>query len=365
MDGSLRKLSLAFAALLASACGGGGAGPCKPGGDGSYLTQPYATLDQYCLVSLQAGEVQYQQGVVPYELNTPLFSDYAIKRRAVFVPAGKSANYAAAADLDTVDFPLGTVITKTFGFPDDFTKSNPAIHWVETRVLLRAADGWHAYPYLWDAAQKVATYSAGGGSVPVSFVNQAGTQSFTYQVPTQNQCKQCHESNGDLVPIGPKVRNLNRDYAYASGSENQLVHWTKAGILSGAPADPTQAPRLTAWDDTAQTVEKRARAYLEVNCAHCHNPSGNASPSGLFLFASGTDPLHFGVCKEPLSAGPGAGGLSWDIVPGDPDHSILHYRVGSSSPGVMMPALGRTLVHQEGLALVTAWIQGLPSKSCP
>ena len=96
----------AAAILVLSACGGSQT-PCKPGGDSSYLDAPYATLDKYCLVSLEGNEVRYAGGVVPYDLNTPLFSDDMFKRRAVFVPPGRSAAYDADAPFD---FPAGTVL---------------------------------------------------------------------------------------------------------------------------------------------------------------------------------------------------------------------------------------------------------------
>jgi hypothetical protein len=173
------------------------------------------------------------------------------------------------------------------------------------------------------------------------------------------------ESNGTFTPIGARARALNRDYDYGAGVvENQLAHWTKAGILAGAPSDPSAAPKLAAWDDTSQSTDTRARAYLEGNCAHCHNATGSASTSGLFLAASDTDALHFGVCKEPLSAGGMVGMRQFDIVPGDPDASILSYRMSVTDPGVAMPQIGRDVVHAEGLDLVRQWITALPKAPC-
>ena len=136
-----------------------------------------------------------------------------------------------------------------------------------------------------------------------------------------------------MLPIGPKARHLNRDFAYADGKENQLAHWSRLGVLAGAPA-PEQAPRLAVWDDPKTgTLDARARAWLEINCAHCHNPEGPARNSGLDLLASQQNPTSFGVMKPPVAAGIGSGGLPYDIVPGKPDQSILAFRIASTHPG--------------------------------
>ena len=335
---------------------------CAPGADGSYVDAPYPSLDAYCLVGIQDGAVVYPSSVVPYDLNTPLFSDYALKSRAVFVPPGKKATYDPTG---AFQFPTGTVLIKSFGFPEDARVSPPVMHWLETRLLVKADDGWHAYPYLWDAAGTKATYDPGGRTLHVKWTDAKG-KAFdnAYTQPAQTQCKQCHELDAVLTPIGPKARNLNRDHAYATGTENQLAHWTKAGILSGAPADPATAPKLAVWNDTSLPVDTRARAYLEANCAHCHDDTGSASTSGLFLWASETDPLHYGVCKEPLSAGGMVGARQFDIVPGNPDLSILWFRMSSTAPGVAMPQIGRDVVDAEGLALISDWITNLPKAAC-
>lgn len=333
------------------------------GGDGTYVTAPYPTLDAYCLVTNDHGDLRYADGVLPYDLNTPLFSDYAVKRRGVFLPPGTSATYDPNG---TFEFPLGTILVKSFGFPDDARKAAPAMRWVETRLLVRIDGGWKAYAYIWNDAQTVATYNPGGRGLTVSWIDAAGTpQNNEYLQPSQTQCQQCHESNGIIVPIGPKARNLNRDYAYADGPANQLTRWTKAGILKGAPADPTTVTRLPVWNDaTNYTVEQRARAYLEVNCAHCHDGAGSGSTSGLFLWVTETDPLRYGVCKESLSAGGSVGARQWDVVPGNPDQSILWYRMASVKPGLAMPQIGRDVVDAEAVALVRDWILGLPPGPC-
>jgi uncharacterized repeat protein (TIGR03806 family) len=310
------------------------------------------------------GEVTPNAGVTPYNLNTPLFSDYAVKRRTVWMPSGSSATYDAT---NVLDFPDGTVFTKSFGFPDDMRKAQPIITWVETRVVWKTAGTWQGMSYTWDAAQKVATANPGGAVLSLSWIDGTGQTVTTdaYLVPSVNECFECHQVSNVFEPIGPKARNLNGNFTYSDGTtQNQLAYWTSKGLLSGAP-DPSLAPKLAVWNDPSTgTLDERARAYLESNCAHCHSPTGYAFTNGLFLSTLETNPVSLGICKKPIAAGPGGGGLTYDIVPGDPNDSIVHHRLASTEVGVVMPEIGRSLVDTAGLQLITDWIASIPG-SCP
>ena len=105
-----------------------------------------------------------------------------------------------------------------------------------------------------------------------------------------------------------------------------------------------------------RTLEQRARAYLDANCGHCHNAEGPADTSGLFLTADQKDPMRWGFCKVPVAAGHGAGDLRFDLVHGQPDESILLRRMNSAEPKVMMPEIGRSVVHREGVDLIRQWV---------
>lgn len=363
---------VALAALVAS-CGNSPASPpaeggvaCKPGSAGVTDDRTFpATVDAFCQVSIaKAVVVPTDATVVPYDLNTPLFSDYATKFRTVWLPPGASARYAADG---TFDFPVGTVITKSFGWPKDYTKPNDPVHWVETRVLVRTPkNGWTGASYEWNEAQTVATLAAGGDVKSFSFISSRGTEEKPeYLIPSIAQCLKCHASDGVFTPLGPTAAQLNRTYAYASGAKNELVEWSSLHILSGAPS-PSQAPALPVWDEPSTgTIEQRARAYLQANCSICHNGKGEARTTGLVLLDSETDPAKYGVCKAPIAAGKAGGTDMYDVVPGSPETSILIRRVTSTQIGVAMPELERSLEHVEGVALLTAWIEGLPGPPCP
>ena len=320
------------------------------------------TLAEWCQVEPTNGEVApLTSDVVPFNLNTPLYSDGAIKRRTVRVPPGTAATYT---DAGVLGFPDGTVFTKSFGFRQDARDTTLPIHWVETRVEWKAAGAWNFMSYRWNDAGTEAVPLPGGEVVNFSYVDGDGaTQDAHYLVPSRLQCEQCHAESGAVEPIGPKTHWLNADYPYAEGTENQLAYWSRIGILTGAP-DPANAPKLpNAADPDAGTVEQRARAYLEANCGFCHNPTGNARVSGLYLTASVTDPIQYGVCKRPVAAGPAGGGRPHDITPGSPDDSLISYRMESTSPAVAMPQIGRSVVDTHGLALVNQWISQM-SGSC-
>lgn len=306
------------------------------------------------------GAWQPNQGVLPYDLNTPLFSDYAAKHRFVWMPPGMPARYR---DDGVFDFPVGTILVKTFAFPANGGKDKEKL--IETRLLVHGKNGWVGLPYVWNESQTEARLELVPDPVSVSYADSSGQKhAFTYFIPNANECKQCHENTRVMSPIGPKARNLNKDYIYADGIANQLVRWTQAGYLHGSPL-PQAAPKAAKWDaPQSGSLEDRARAYLDNNCAHCHQPGAGAGYTGfdLRLTAKGLNSL--GLCKSPNSAGR-VGNLIYDLVPGKPEESILVARMESVRPKEMMPQIGRSVIHQEGLALIREWVRSLPVEGAP
>jgi uncharacterized repeat protein (TIGR03806 family) len=322
-------------------------GAAPAGVDGARLLadDPAPKLSDYRLFADSGGR-EPAHGVTRYTLNTPLFSDYAEKFRYVWIPKGMAATYTASGVLE---FPVGTAIVKNFAYPADFRSPDTDVRVIETRLLVRKASGWVPLTYVWNAEQTEAVLKRAGAHVAVNFVDKAGNaQAIDYAVPNTNQCKQCHQSGDAVTPIGPTAGNLNDGV--------QLGALAASGQLTGLPATP---PRLARWDDASAPVAARARAYLDVNCGHCHSRTGFASNSGLYLQADEPDPAHQGINKRPVAAGRGSGGREFGIAPGAPDASILVHRMESNEPGVMMPQFGRSVPHAEGVALVRAYIAGL------
>jgi uncharacterized repeat protein (TIGR03806 family) len=317
------------------------------------LDQP-EKLSDWGLFSKPLKELSPAAGVLPYDLNSPLFSDYAQKARFVKIPDGAMAIYDS---MEVMNFPVGTILIKNFYYANDLRKPDGERRIIETRLLIHESQGWNALTYVWNDEQSEAFLEIAGKTVPVSWTDESGIlKRVNYSVPNLVQCKSCHERSGQMAPIGPSARQLNRDYAYEAVRMNQLDHWAEAGILSGLP-DTHHRPKLPVWDDERTgALDLRARAWLETNCAHCHRAEGPAKNTGLYLTYTETDSYKLGINKPPVAAGRGSGGLTYGIVPGQPDQSILVHRIESLDPGVMMPEVGRKMRHEEGIELIRQWI---------
>ena len=283
--------------------------------------------------------------VVPYELITALFSDYTDKHRFVYLPDGTTAKYEGE---EVFDFPIGTALIKTFSYQ---TNEGGTLL-LETRLLLNKEDGWDALTYVWDIDRGDAFLALGGKTIEVTDVVTPTNANFIrYRAPNKNQCKECHLKDDAVEPIGPKPRNINKAIAYENGiKNNQIDHWAALGLLEEKPY--SNDLMVDAFNDN-NDINLRARSYLDINCGHCHSPEGSASSSGLYL---SIDDKQFGVFKKPVAAGRGSGGLSYSIVPGQAEESILLFRMLSNEPDIMMPESGRALMHAEAIDLVTEWI---------
>jgi uncharacterized repeat protein (TIGR03806 family) len=372
----MRSFALAVLGATALSCGDGGefGGPVTVD---LAASRPLERLSEYRLLAWRDGRFVYNERVVPYELATPLFSDYSLKDRAIYVPEGATITYV---EDDVLDFPVGTVIVKSFSYAPDLRTPEEGRRPIETRVLVRHADGWRTWPYLWDESGRDATFTPAGAVLAIDFVDPSGEpRSASYLVPQRNQCTSCHERQvapGSMetfvTPIGPRARHLDRDFTIGGVTRNPLEQLAEEGLLTGLPAErgePTfDFRRLEAGELaslSAEELDRAARDYLDVNCAHCHNPSGvQGQTSQLFLNRENTDRFRLGVCKRPGSAGSGTGGLTYDLVPGSPEESILLFRMETEEVGAMMPLLGRSVRHDEGVELIRAWIASMPAETC-
>ena len=324
-------MKLVASALLVTAAAAVAAAPAQRVSDAAITASGFpASLSEFGFFTDGAAQ-RPAAGVTPYRLNTPLWSDGSEKLRFVYLPAGTKAR---AQGEGLLDLPVGAALIKTFKFGNQL---------IETRVLLHRADGWLALPYQWNASQTEARLVLAGARVPVT--TPAGV-TISYAIPNKNQCKECHALSGAVTPIGPKARNLAASWLTALHRAKRL------------DAVPVVARRVPLWEarNTAPLADG-ARGYLDVNCAHCHNPKASASNSGLDLRWEQSDPISLGIGKRPVAAGRGSGNLDFDIVPGDPDHSILLYRMGSLEGGISMPEVGRSSLDPDGLDIVTRWVR--------
>ncbi len=318
---------------------------------------PFENLREYNFFEGDIADLEPVNGIVLYELNTPLFSNYAAKKRFVYLPNGP----ATYNDDNVFEFPVGSVIIKNFYFDNDIRNPEQGRKIIETRLLIHKEDGWFPASYVWNDEQTAAEFNIVGRSVNLSWTHYDGQEkSIRYSVPNKNQCKGCHEFNKELVPIGPKARNLNGTITYPNGIvANQLEQWKEWDILSGLP-DMSVVSKAPVWNDPSTgSLNDRARAYIDINCAHCHSEEGPANNSGLYMNYHRELSTNMGICKPPVAAGGGSGGRKFAIVPGSPDESILIYRLESLEPDVSMPELSRSVVDDEGLELLREWINEL------
>lgn len=316
-------------------------------------------LSEYGFFQGSIADQEPADGVMPYRLNTPLFSDFAEKLRFVKLPEGAQVPYN---DMEVLDFPVGTIIMKTFYYPIDARKPQKGRQLMETRVLIHEAEGWVAWPYMWDEDQTDAWIEPAGGNREMVWRDSRGKKHrLNYSVPNKNQCAGCHAYGEEIRPIGPSVRQLNGMFSYGDLNKHQLQVWREKGLLAGGPSDWQEAPQVPVWADPQDgTIEQRARAWLDINCAHCHQPKGPAETSALNLTIHETNPQALGVYKKPIAAGRGSGNRTYSIVPGKPKESILWFRLNSDDPGIMMPELGRQTIYPEAVSLIEKWISGMP-----
>jgi uncharacterized repeat protein (TIGR03806 family) len=354
---ALRGLLSTVSALLLAACG--------PNEVTIHSADDYPDrLSDWGLVSLDGEQLIISDQSLVYELNTALFSDYALKLRTLYLPAGSQGKFDTT---QTFDLPVGSIISKTFLYPKDPSgallisanwNGDPSAirtndyELIETRLMVRQAGGWNALPYVWDSDD---AYLSLTGTIRQMTLSSG--EPLNYLVPSKNQCASCHATNhttGELMPIGIKARHLDRTTALYN--KNQLDHLAERGWLEDVAHD-NRANAV--WEDTSQSLEHRARSYLDINCGHCHSAQGAADTSGMLLDYEDHPASALGWCKPPIAAGRGSGGHLYGIVPGHADDSILSFRMATNDPGMMMPELGRSLVHREGLALVNDWINSL------
>ncbi|MFT7622242.1 MAG: parallel beta-helix repeat protein [Myxococcota bacterium] len=301
---------------------------------------PYPNLSDYGLFTGAPSDQVGDAGVVAYDVAAPLFSDSTGKRRFMVLPGGKKA---AWTDEGPLEFPVGTTLVKTFAEPSDTGLGKL----IETRLLIHEDSGWTGHVYRWSDDQTDARRTVAGETITLT----GGQQ---YIVPNTPMCADCHTQNDSMVPLGPSAMQLH----------NQVADLTSDGHLTGTPADLSTVKALPSPYGSDGTLEDRARAWLHTNCAHCHRKGGLAGSTGLLLEAQVTDDVKYGICKTPVAAGAGSGGLKYDIVPGNPDASILVHRIESTDPAVKMPEVPNLTVDAAGIAVVREWIQSMPALDC-
>ena len=314
--------------------------------------QPHDALSAYGFFTGPLAAQAPAAGVLPYDVNLPLFSDDAQKLRFLVLPPGGKIGFDATGHWS---FPDGTTIIKTFYYPKDPLDASAGRVLLETRLEMLLSGTWTLQTYLWNDDQSDAVRFTAGKTLDVAVTGAP------YRVPSSEECHTCHLASGVTVPLGVRTRQVNR---VAAGTlVNQIDAWAQAGLFSTTPPPASTLEALVPAYGSA-SLDARARSYLDANCGHCHSEGGTADATGLRLSLETTDMTDLGVCRSPVSAGPGSGMLLFDVVPGQPDQSIIAYRMGSTAPQVKMPQLPTMTSDAAGTELVREWISALPGKGC-
>jgi parallel beta-helix repeat protein len=323
---------------------------------------PYARLSDYGFFEGPLKDLKPVQGVLPYSVNSPLWADHAGKGRFIVLPDGETIGFDAHKPWS---FPKGSIIIKNFFFDLDRSDGQDgASRLIETRLLIKGEEKWSPEIYVWDSEQSDATYVFAGAEVDVEYVDKEGADAKqVYLVPSAVQCGSCHEKDDELEVLGLVARQINKDIRKGDQTVNQLAWLSEQGAFENKPPSDGYLTLVDPYHST-DDIDAAARSWMDANCAHCHRDGGAAGATALFLSADEDDETKLGICKSPIAAGSGAEGLEYDIVPGNPDASIMVFRIASTDPEVKMPEIPNLQVDEIGLQLIVDWIQEMPPKKC-
>jgi uncharacterized repeat protein (TIGR03806 family) len=316
---------------------------------------PYPKLSDYNFFKTPLNDLKPVYGVIPYEPISTLFSDYAKKKRFIWMPEGVSANYVS--DGDALNFPEGTILIKNFYYDHILPHNSTQI--LETRLMIKKQGQWIFASYVWNEDQTEAVYDMDGSYVPLTWNENGEIKEVNYRIPNGVECVTCHNKAEIPLPIGPKPQNLNKDFPYETGMQNQLEKLKDFGYLASYP---DQIQTVVDYHDTSQPLELRVRSYLDINCSHCHSDDGFCNyRAPRFSFSRTNNPENLGICVVPdedisnhIDAHP-----THIVNPGHHEKSVIYYRLNTTQENIRMPLRGRTVIHEEGVEMITEWIDSL------
>lgn len=266
-----------------------------------------------------------------YNLNTKLFTDYAHKQRIIALPEDTSMEFDGNG---LPIFPDNTVIAKTFYYNTDERDLTLGRQIIETRILILINGVWETGDYKWNDEQTDAILDADGSTLPVSWIDAEGnTNSITYEIPSNTDCFTCHQNNEEIFPIGPKLRSMNFNINGVNQLDQFIANQQLAGVASSA-----SVRSFPNWEDTSYSLEDRARAYMDINCAHCHISGGQCEDQSTLNFAFET-PLEDTNIAEQID--------------------FINYRITANVDGIGMPFIGTTILHTEGVQLIQDYLATL------
>lgn len=319
--------------------------------------QPPATLSQTGAFS-NLSSLTVAPGLIPYTVNSPLWSDGARKQRWIAIPSDGSRNSASEKVTFNPDapwtFPVGTVAVKHFELP--INANNPAqVRRLETRFLVAIGNGdFYGVSYRWRVDGSDADLLPDGASDIISITNADGSiSSQTWDFPSRQDCRSCHNL-GAGVFLGVNTWQLNGSLTYPgeSAASNQLEAWSAEGLFTTTLAAASNYPAAVAVDDATASLELRMRSYLAANCANCHNPAGGLNTG--FDLRFGTELAETDLINGALLYDLGINGAHV-ITPQNPATSILYRRMNTTDIH-KMPPIGRNVIDEIAVNTLNQWI---------
>ena len=299
-------------------------------------------------------------GMLPYQVQTPLYSDGAQKHRWLRVPAGGRIGFAESG---AYAFPEGSVFVKQFDMALDEREPERQRR-LETRFLVSTPQGFYGISYRWNDAGSDATPVL-DGTLETLVVTQAdgSVRRQPYFYPGPSDCLVCHNENAGSV-LGVRTAQLNGNVVDAAtqATTPQLLAWSERGLFD-TPLDAdaiARLPQLASLTDETRSVEERVRSYLDANCSMCHGTSSEIRAHWDGRYETPLERQH--LLGEPLAGEAELPRGTLVVAPAHPELSALFLRDGSVDPALRMPPLGRQTVDREWLALLERWIRALPAE---
>ncbi len=312
---------------------------------------PYPNLTDYNFFEGELPNLTPVRGVTPYAPINSLFTDYAVKKRFIWMPNGVKGSYVS--DTENLSFPNGTVLIKNFYYDQVQPNNNRQV--IETRLMIKKESNWIFANYIWNEAQNEAVLDLSGGSQYVEWLQDGVLRTVNYRIPSEPKCFTCHKSIDTPLLIGLKPQNLNSMYPYPEGNMNMLQKLVEVGYLENSI--PGSIETVVKWDDPSESLNDRMRAYFDINCANCHSDTGHCDYRPLRMaYLETADPTNMGICVEPDTP---IGPFDKIVDPGNTENSVLFFRMNTIEEQYRMPLLGRSLIHDESIELLEEWINSL------
>jgi len=315
-------------------------------------------------------------GLIPYSVNTELWSDGATKERFLAIPGEGQIGFDALEYPQPAPgaphgwkFPDNTVLVKTFFLETEVGNADSRrrletrlLHFEQTPGTQEYGDQvWKGYTYVWNEDQTDAELLPAGGMDRDFQITDpsapGGKRMQTWHFPSRAECSLCHTQAAKFV-LGVNTLQMNRDHDYHGVTANQLSTFAHIGLFDKPlPQSPEELPKLPQATDDSAPIADRARAYLHANCAHCHRKWGGGNAEFRLLYSISDDEM--GVLGEK----PGQGAFELKdprlLVSGEPDRSMIYHRMTRLGQG-RMPHVASSVVHAEAVELVRQWIAELP-----